>query len=51
MQKMRRRYGILLFLLIGSAIYAQDDPLGESFRGKRFLAVGDIRWQGYRQPG
>ena len=32
MQTTRWRYGILLFLLIGSAIDAQDEPLGEALK-------------------
>ena len=43
MQTTRWRYGILLFLLIGSAIDAQDEPLGEALKEnfkKSYLSVG-----------
>lgn len=43
MQTMRWRCGILLFLLIGSAIDAQDEPLGEALKEnfkKPYLSVG-----------
>lgn len=43
MQKTHHWFGILLFLLIGSAINAQDEPLGEALKEnfkKSYLSVG-----------